>query len=362
MPKSPEIAIVILNWNGEKLFGEFLPSVIRNSSGPVIDIYIADNGSTDGSISLLKKDFPEVRIIDLQKNHGFAKGYNLALKEVKADYYVLLNSDVEVTPGWIDPCINQLEQDSRLVAVQPKILSYKKPHQFEYAGAAGGFIDLFGYPFCRGRILNRMEADLGQYNQPTPIFWASGACMFIKSKAFHEMGGFDSDFWAHMEEIDLCWRLKNQGYSIGYQPESVIFHLGGGTLSYNSPQKVYLNFRNNLFMLFKNLPANRFHRIFFARLVLDGVAALKFLAGFYFNSFYAVLKAHASFYRNLKSLIQKRKRLLPLTKVRNHDEIYPKSIMWKFFIQKKRHYSELENHPGHEKEINLHRKDLHLSD
>ncbi|MCA1759959.1 MAG: glycosyltransferase family 2 protein, partial [Bacteroidales bacterium] len=273
MPENHKIAIVILNWNGEKLFPKFLPSVIRNSTEPGTEIYVADNGSTDNSIPFLKENFPEVKIIELKKNYGFAEGYNQALEQVNADYFVLLNSDVEVTPNWLKPCISMLKTDETLAAVQPKILSYEKPHQFEYAGAAGGFIDLFGYPFCKGRILNRMEPDLGQYNSPTPIFWASGACMFIKSKLFNLAGGFDGDFWAHMEEIDLCWRLKNQGYKVAYQPQSVVFHLGGGTLSYNSHKKVYLNFRNNLFMLFKNLPRTQFTRIFFARMILDGVAA-----------------------------------------------------------------------------------------
>jgi GT2 family glycosyltransferase len=345
MPENPKIAIAILNWNGEKLFPEFLPSVIRNSTEPGTEIYVADNGSTDNSIQFLKENFPEVKIIELKNNYGFAEGYNQALKHIKADILVLLNSDVEVTPGWLAPCISMLKADENLVAVQPKILSFEKPHQFEYAGAAGGYIDRFGYPFCRGRILNRMEPDLGQYNTPSPIFWASGACMFIKSKAFHQAGGFDGNFWAHMEEIDLCWRLKNQGYKIGYQPQSVVFHLGGGTLSYNSPQKVYLNFRNNLFMLFKNLPRNQFTRTFFARMVLDGVAALKFILGFHFFSFWAVVKAHASFYRNLGKLIGKRKKLQELTTVKKHAEIYRGSIMWKFFIQKKRKFSELNFNP-----------------
>jgi GT2 family glycosyltransferase len=345
MAENQKTAIVILSWNGAKLFPKFLPSVIRNSTGPGTEIYVADNGSADDSVLFLKKNFPEIKIIELEKNYGFAEGYNQALKQVNADYFVLLNSDVEVTPHWLEPCISMLKEEKNLAAVQPKILSFEKPHQFEYAGAAGGYIDLFGYPFCRGRMLNRMEADLGQYNAPTPIFWASGACMFIKAESFKKAGGFDGDFWAHMEEIDLCWRLKNQGYKVAYQPQSVVFHLGGGTLAYNSPKKVYLNFRNNLFMLFKNLPRTQFTRIFFARMILDGVAALKFLMGFHLQSFWAVLKAHASFYRNLRKLISKRKKLLKLTTVKKHTEIYRGSIMWKFFIQKKRKFSELNFNP-----------------
>jgi GT2 family glycosyltransferase len=345
MGKNNQIAIVILNWNGAILFDTYLPSVIRNSSQPNVQLIVADNGSTDNSIAHLKDKFPSVKIIDLQQNYGFAEGYNQALKQVDADVFVLLNSDVEVTPGWLENALELLGSDETIAAVQPKILSHKKPHQFEYAGAAGGFIDRFGYPFCRGRILNRMEPDLGQYNKATQVFWSSGACMFVKAAAFRKAGGFDGDFWAHMEEIDLCWRLKNQGFKIMYQPESVVFHLGGGTLSYGSPRKVYLNFRNNLFMLFKNLPRPYFTRIFFARMILDGVAAVKFLAGFHFTSFWAVLKAHASFYRHLGSLIKKRKEILPLTVKNEHSEIYRKSIMWKFFIQKKRRYSELNFNP-----------------
>jgi GT2 family glycosyltransferase len=348
MPGKPKIAIVILNWNGKKLFDTFLPSVIRNSKGPDIKLIIADNGSTDGSVDLLKKNYPEVTLIELHENYGFAEGYNRALKNIKADYYVLLNSDVEVTPGWLDAGIKPFEKDENTAVVQPKILNYKKSYKFEYAGAAGGFIDKFGYPFCRGRILNKMEPDVGQYNKPAPIFWASGACMFIKADIYRESGGFDGDFWAHMEEIDLCWRLKNKGYKILYEPSCVVFHLGGGTLPYNSPKKVYLNFRNNLFMLFKNLPRNKFNKIFFARLILDFIAAIKFLLGFHFESFKSVVKAHISFYNNLKKFRRKRKELNVGVKISDHKEIYPKSIMWKFFIQKKYRFSELNFDPKNE--------------
>jgi len=341
MPENKKTAIVILNWNGEKLFEKFLTSVIRNSESDTTEIYVADNGSTDNSIEYLKSNFPSVKCIELKQNYGFAEGYNRALQQIEADYYVLLNSDVEVTPHWMDKCIGLLEENDRIAAVQPKILSFKKPHLFEYAGAAGGFIDLFGYPFCRGRILNQMEPDIVQYNTTTQIFWASGACMFVRASAFNKAGGFDNDFWAHMEEIDLCWRLKSQGHEIWYQPDSVVFHLGGGTLSYGSPQKVYLNFRNNLYMLFKNLPRKYFKRIFLTRLVLDGIAALKFLAGFYFKSFWSVVKAHVEFYRNFSQLLAKRRNLQSKIKIEDHNEIYPKSIMWKFFIQKKRKFSSL---------------------
>ncbi len=345
MVGNSKIAVVILNWNGAKLFNKFLPSVLRNSNADNIEIYIADNGSTDDSVTVIKSNYPTVKIIDLGKNYGFAEGYNRALREVDADYFVLLNSDVEVTPGWIEKCMQLFRENEQIAAVQPKILSFEKPHLFEYAGAGGGYIDKFGYPFCKGRILNRMEPDLGQYNRKAPIFWASGASMFVKAKAFKEAGGLDGDFWAHMEEIDLCWRMKSLGYEIWYQPESVVFHLGGGTLSYGSPKKVYLNFRNNLWMLFKNLPRHQFKRIFFARLILDGIAAIKFIAGLHFKSFWAVTRAHASFYKNLPVLIQKRKQTQKQVIVVSHRETYTKSIMWKFFIQKKYKFSELNFNP-----------------
>lgn len=339
MAGSKKIAIVILNWNGEKLFENFLPSVIKYSSKKNTEIIVADNASTDQSLNLLRTKFPEVKIIELESNFGFAEGYNRALKQVDADYLVLLNSDVKVTENWIEPCIEKFEADKNLAAIQPKILSYNDPHLFEYAGAAGGFIDKFGYPFCRGRILNRLEKDEGQYNNQGSIFWSSGACMFVRAEAFKKAGGFDGDFWAHMEEIDLCWRLKSRGYQILYQPQSVVYHLGGGTLAYGSPQKIYLNFRNNLWMLFKNLPRYKFKRIFFIRLVLDGVAAVKFIAGFNFSEFWAVVKAHASFYRNLGKLIKKRKEVQQQVVVKDHPEIYPKNVMWKFFIQRQRKFS-----------------------
>jgi GT2 family glycosyltransferase len=342
MATQTKTAIVILNWNGVKMFDIFLPSVIQHSNLPHTEVIVADNGSTDNSVAHLKQNYPSVNIIRLKENSGFAEGYNRALKQVEADYFVLLNSDVKVTPNWIESCIHLFDADEKLAAIQPKILSFNEPELFEYAGAAGGFIDKYGYPFCRGRMLNRVEVDEGQYNEPTPIFWATGACMFVRKNAFVRAGGFDGDFWAHMEEIDLCWRLKSLGYKIQYQPESVVYHLGGGTLSYGSPKKVYLNFRNNLWMLFKNLHKHQFKRIFLARMVLDGIAAVKFILGFNFREFWAVLKAHAAFYRNLGKLIDKRKLVQQQVVVKDPPEVYPKSIMWKFFLQKKRRFSELE--------------------
>ncbi len=336
-----KIAIVILNWNGEKLFPEFLPSIIDHSQGENIEIIVADNGSTDNSIKYLQTNFPEITVIDLKKNYGFAFGYNVALKQIDADYFVLLNSDIKVSENWIQPCIHQVENDESVVAVQPKILSYKETEYFEYAGAAGGFIDKYGYPFCRGRILNKLEKDEKQYNKSTAIFWASGACMFVRAKAFNDAGGFDPDFWAHMEEIDLCWRLKNQGYKIVCEPQSVVYHLGGGSLEYGNPKKVFLNFRNNLFMLYKNLPKNKLLPTLLLRMILDGVAAVKFLLGTEFQAFIAVLKAHLDFYKNLPSLLKKRKHLLPQVSVNKHEQMFDKSLMWSFFIQKKHTFAEL---------------------
>ncbi len=341
MTKTKKVAIVLLNWNGKDLLKKFLPSVIENSIGENLEIIVADNGSTDDSISVMKSDFPNIKVLDLKENYGFAKGYNVALKQVEADYYVLLNSDVEVTKGWIDPCIQRMEENENIVAVQPKILSYERKDYFEYAGAAGGFIDKYGYPFCRGRFLNVVEKDEGQYNEATPIFWASGACMFITAKAFKEADGFDADFWAHMEEIDLCWRLKNKGYSVWYEPKSVIYHLGGGTLSYDSPKKIYLNFRNNLWMLYKNLPKGKAFVRFIKRMILDGIAAVKFLVDLNFNGFNAVLKAHGAFYNKLRKLRKQRRELRTTTTQTFHKEILSKSIMWRFFILRKRKFSEL---------------------
>ncbi|HYQ58163.1 MAG TPA: glycosyltransferase family 2 protein, partial [Draconibacterium sp.] len=271
--------------------------------------------------------------------------YNVALNQIEADYFVLLNSDVKVAENWIQPCIDHFEQDEKIIAVQPKVLSYSEPEYFEYAGAAGGFIDKFGYTFCRGRILDHVEKDEKQYEQAGEIFWATGACMFVRAEAFKNSGGLDADFWAHMEEIDLCWRWKNQGYKIIYEPLSVVYHLGGGSLEYGNPKKVFLNFRNNLYMLFKNLPKKGFCITLITRMVLDGVAALKFLAGGEIKAFGAVAKAHRDFYKNLSALRQKRNELTPEVTVSNHKQMFRESIMWKFFVQKKHKFTDLNFNP-----------------
>lgn len=288
-------AIVILNWNGKKFLAQFLPSLIQNTQNTDSVIIIADNDSKDDSIEFLKTNYPDIKQIIFDKNFGFTGGYNRALAQIEAEYFVLLNSDVEVTPNWLDPLINLLDSDKSIAAVMPKILSFSNRNEFEYAGAAGGFIDKYGYPFCRGRILGTIEKDLDQYNDTKEIFWATGACFVVRAELFSRIGGFDDDFFAHMEEIDLCWRFKNQGYKIAYCAQSAVYHVGGGTLPNNNPYKLYLNFRNNLILLYKNLPEELLMRILFTRLVLDGISALLFLARFSFSGFAVVFKAHLHF-------------------------------------------------------------------
>ena len=339
--RHPKIAIIILNWNGAKLLQQFLPSIVEFSKNDLTDIIVADNGSTDNSLSILQNQFPEVKILDLKKNFGFARGYNEALKQLNADYFVILNSDVEVTAGWLNEPIRLMENDSLIAAVQPKILSYHQKTHFEYAGAAGGFIDRFGYPFCRGRIFNEVEEDRGQYDDSVDIFWATGASMFVRSKCFHEVDGFDADFWAHMEEIDLCWRLKNRGYRIIFTPESTVFHVGGGTLSYDNPRKLYLNFRNNLWLLYKNLPTGQLFPILFQRMILDGVAAFKLLAEFNMNGIKSVLKAHYHFYRSIPSLNRKRKLARQSGHLTAPAEKFHRSIVFQFYIRKRKRFSEV---------------------
>lgn len=329
-------AIVILNWNGKNFLNKFLPSVILYSAG-YADVIVADNASTDDSIAFLKENFPQIRIIQNASNGGFAKGYNDALAQVDAKYYILLNSDIEVTENWIAPVIELLDNNPEVIACQPVIRSYHSPAEFEYAGAAGGFIDSFGYPFCRGRIFQNLEEDLGQYNEPIEIFWATGACMFVKAANFHELGGFDADFFAHMEEIDFCWRAKHAGYKIMVCPQSKVFHVGGGTLPKQSSFKTYLNMRNNISMLYKNLPSKQLVPVFLTRFVLDGVAAFKFLADGGFADFWAVVRAHMSFYRRFNDHRKKRKHI-------THSQvscIYKGNIALDHFIKGKKKYSEL---------------------
>ena len=330
-------AVVILNWNGRKYLEQFLPLLIRYSNGEA-EIIVADNASNDDSISFLESNFPSVRIIRNYANEGFARGYNLALKQVEADYYILLNSDIEVTPDWIRPVIDMMEKDPSIAACQPKIRSYLDRSKFEYAGAAGGFIDKYGYPFCRGRLFQSLEEDLGQYDDATEIFWATGACMFVRADLFHQAGGLDEDFFAHMEEIDLCWRLKNLGYKIMYCPQSVVYHIGGGTLPKISWRKTYFNFRNNFYLLYKNLPDNLVMEVFAKRFILDGIAALKFLFTAGFKDFWAIYKAHTSFYSTLSKTKAKRKLL-------RHEplhQVYRKNIVFEYYLRRKKKFTELD--------------------
>ncbi|MCX6243153.1 MAG: glycosyltransferase family 2 protein [Bacteroidetes bacterium] len=331
------IAVVILNWNGRKYLEQFLPPLIQHS-GDEAEIIVADNASSDDSIAFLQEHFPSIRIIRNPSNEGFSRGYNLALKLVEADYYILLNSDIEVTPDWIRPVIELMEKDRSVAACQPKILSYYERTKFEYAGAAGGFIDKYGYPFCRGRIFQSLEEDHGQYNDAIEIFWATGACMFVRADLFHQSGGLDEDFFAHMEEIDLCWRLKNEGYRIMYCPDSAVYHIGGGTLPKISWRKTYFNFRNNFYLLYKNLPDNLVNEVFAKRLILDGIAAMKFLFTAGFKDFWAIYKAHKSFYSTLGKTKAKRK----LLRQKPLQNVYRKNIVFEYYLRKKRKYTDLD--------------------
>ncbi|CAG0954191.1 MAG: glycosyltransferase family 2 protein [Bacteroidetes bacterium] len=329
-------AVVILNWNGKKLLQKFLPSVIQFS--PSASIYVIDNCSNDDSISLIKEQFPQVKIIQNEKNFGFAKGYNEGLKKINAPYFLLLNSDVEVTDNWLHPLEKLLNENVQMAACQPKVLSFSKPDYFEYAGAAGGFIDKYGYPFCRGRIFTEIEKDQKQYEGNSEIFWASGAAMLVRSDLFFKAEGFDENFFAHMEEIDLCWRLKNMGYQIGYTSHSKVFHVGGATLQYDSPNKTYLNFRNNLLTLLKNLPQQKLFLILLIRMLLDGTAAIKFLLELKFLYVWAIFKAHLSFYKNFYAYYKRRTK----KEILQTNGIFEGSIVVQFFIKKTKTFSQLE--------------------
>ncbi len=273
----PKVAIVILNWNGKHFLERFLQLLISRTPEEYAQIIVADNGSADGSVEYLHNHFPDLRLIVLPENSGYTGGYNRALGQIEAQYYVLLNSDVEVLEGWLPPLVRAMDSHQEIGVCMPKILSWTKPSHFEYAGASGGFIDRYGFPFCRGRILSHIEEDKGQYDNPVPVFWASGTCMMVRSELYHRLGGLDNAFFAHMEEIDFCWRVKNAGFKVMCIPASVVYHYGGGTLAMGSPKKTFYNFRNNLIMLYKNLPKNRLLPVFSLRLIYDIVAALRFL-------------------------------------------------------------------------------------
>ena len=340
-----EIAIVILNWNTKAQLEAFLPSVIRHSQDAAVEIIIADNGSDDGSVEFLQHHYPELRTIIFPENYGFTGGYNQALAQVQAKYYVILNSDIQVTSGWLDPLKRCLDTDDSVAACMPKIKSYHHPDYFEYAGAAGGFIDRYGYPFCRGRIMRTVEKDIGQYNNSSEIFWATGACMFVRAELFHRFGGFDNDFFAHMEEIDLCWRMKNQGYTIHYVPQSLVYHVGGGTLPNENPFKLLLNHRNNLFLLYKNLPGNKLVPVLLIRMLMDGLSALMYLIKGKGKNFLAVFRAYHNFVCSWRTLHRKRMDNLP-PQEDYPGHVYDGCIVYQYFIKKNRYFSSLSGYMG----------------
>jgi GT2 family glycosyltransferase len=322
---SVKIAVVILNWNGKKLLETFLPSVVAHSSQA--EIYVADNASSDNSVAFILASFPTVKLIKNKENGGFAKGYNDALQHIDADIYALVNSDVEVTEGWLSPVLETFQKNENTAIIQPKILDYKNKNKFEYAGAAGGYLDALGYPYCRGRIFNALEKDTQQYNDTVEVNWASGACFFIKKTVYHELKGFDEDYFAHQEEIDLCWRARNLGHSIQYVGQSKAYHLGGGTLNEANSLKTFLNFRNSLYTLVKNLPTQKIILILLIRMLLDGIAGIYFtLQGRPIHTF-SILKAHISFYLNLRKMIAKR---TAAAKISNYNKA--KSIVWSYFV------------------------------
>lgn len=327
-----KIAVVILNWNGKRLLEQFLPSIIEFSSQAII--YVADNASTDNSVDFLKTYYPNIKIINNTFNYGFAKGYNIAIQNVEEEYLCLLNSDVEVSKNWLDPILELFKKQPNTAIIQPKILDYKNKLFFEYAGAAGGFIDKFGFPYCRGRVFQTIEKDTNQYNDEKEIFWASGACFFIRNSVFKKLNGFDDSFFAHQEEIDLCWRSFNAGFKSVYTSKSKVYHVGGATLDQSNPKKTYLNFRNSLFMLTKNLPTNKLFIVLFIRLFLDGIAGLKFLLEGNPKHFLAVLHAHFSYYLNIISNLKKR------TSNEKQNYYAKKSIVYQYFVKKQTFYSE----------------------
>lgn len=334
------VAVAILNWNGEKFLRQFLPSVVDYSSD-LADVVVIDNASTDGSIAFLKSAYPQIIIVQLSRNFGFAGGYNHGLKALNYELVVLLNSDVEVTPNWIAPVLNYMDSQPGMVACQPKILDFHRKTYFEYAGAGGGFIDKDAYAFCAGRIFYSFEKDEGQFSHNEEVFWASGASLFIQKRAWDEVGGLDEDFFAHMEEIDLCWRLKNRGYKIGSCRESLVYHYGGGTLNRLSPFKTYLNFRNNLYMIVKNYRGANLFLKSIRRMTLDGIAAFRFITEGKFGHFMSVLKAHYSFYRHLGGMLRKRKQEEPFCQNPNLTGMYRGSIIKHFFLFGKRLWKDL---------------------
>lgn len=322
------IAVAILNWNGKSWLEKFLASVIDNS--PEATVYVIDNASSDDSVQFLADKFPQTPIIQLSENYGFAEGYNKGFEQINAEYYILLNSDIQVGKNWISPVIAKMDADENLAACMPKIKSFYKPEYFEYAGAAGGFIDKYGYPFCHGRLFDTVEKDEGQYEQDCEIFWATGAALFVRSSVYKQLGGIDKDFFAHMEEIDFCWRVKNAGYSIQYIHNSEVYHVGGGSLPKENPFKTYLNFRNNLYLLHKNIPESQLHSILFKRRILDVFSWLNFVLHFDFKNAKEVIHAHKDYRNAIPMLNEKRKTIHQQI----HKEMYQHSIVWEYFVKR----------------------------
>ncbi|GAA4436915.1 glycosyltransferase family 2 protein [Ravibacter arvi] len=337
-----KVAIVILNYNGRAFLQKFLPTVLRYSEG--FEVWVADNASTDQSLEWLKDAGLPVQTLSFDTNEGYAGGYNRALKQISAEYFILLNSDIEVTENWIEPVIALLDAEPNIAACQPKICAYDLPSHFEYAGAAGGHLDYLGYPFCRGRIFDTREEDLGQYDDEVDIFWATGACLFVRSEVFAELGGFDEIFFAHMEEIDFCWRLKQRGYRVAYCGHSRVYHVGGGTLHKSNPRKTFLNYRNNLIMLYKNLSGADRVKVIGIRLFLDGLSSFRFIAAGAFPDVLAIIKAHFAFYRLIPRLFRSSG---PKKKVR----LYPKSVVWEYFGLGRHTFAELKGSVDYRPEL-----------
>ncbi|GHT51956.1 glycosyl transferase [Bacteroidia bacterium] len=345
-------AVIILNWNGKSLLEEFLPALVRHTPADDAEIIVADNASSDDSLAVVKATYPDITIFPFTENHGFAGGYNRAMSGLENEYVVLLNSDVEVTEGWLTAATDYLDVHPDVAALQPKILSYRHKTQFEYAGASGGYIDKYGYPFCRGRILDTLETDHGQYDTPVEVFWASGACLFVRLKAYWEVGGLDELFFAHQEEIDLCWRLHTHGKKVAVVPQSVIYHLGGGTLKPNEPRKVFLNSRNNLLMLYKNLPTAQYWKVMFIRFFLDYAAAASFFAQRKPQQAFAIFAARRDFHRKKEQYKLLRKQNLNTAAGKIPPTIYQKSMLWQYYLHGKKRFADFnkmkKKNPMHE--------------
>lgn len=336
-----KVAVVILNWNGRAFLEKFLPPLLKYTDSSIASVVIADNHSTDDSVLFLEQNYAQLKVIRLEKNYGFAEGYNRALQQIEAEYYLLLNSDIEVTCNWVEPLVIFLDEHKDFAACSPALLNYQEKGFYEYAGAAGGYIDKFGYTFCRGRIFDHVEKENGLYKQPMEVFWTTGACMLIRSSTYHEADGFDGHFFAHMEEIDLCWRLKNSGWRLAVVPASNVYHVGGGTLPKRNPFKTFLNFRNNLYLLYKNLPEGAVNRMIRKRLFLDGISAMLFFFTLRWKDLRALVKAHREFLSTRQRYDAWRREETSNEKGASHKEIYSKSVVWDYFISQRKTFDKL---------------------